>query len=565
MAAKIVIGALALFASPLIALFAITAIASTADSTAEAAAGQAAFAPSDEAIDDIPPIILGLAIREAAQCPGLQWQVLAGILKVESNHGRYRGASIKADGRATPEIIGIPLDGNNGTAKVRDTDRGILDRDPVWDRAVGPAQFIPSTWRALGKDGNADGDKDPHNIYDVVPAMVAHLCPTGTIADIEAAIFNYNRSTEYVRIVLQWATTYTGPLAFAGPAINNYAYPLPTQFATKATATRSHHDYPAIDIPTPVGTPMKAITSGEIIGVTDTNAIYTGGDDGRCGNTVILRGLDGATYTHCHLSTVVVAIGQHVNAGEPLGTTGGQPGAPGAGNTTGPHLHLAIRINGRSVCPQPILLGIINQTLIPPAAAPHTGCVQGHPNTDWATWLANTYRATSSASDNSTATPPNGGVWTLARTQTVTQTASTYMDINFTQPPIGGWSTWANTELTLTYNVLRKPTNAPIEVQLCAWRHSIVKFQEETCSSASRLTITTTGQYTVNLGRPRDWWKKGGRFSWGTSPSIIRVMHKVNKRLPMTSRCGSYCSYGGVSRYVPITGTISVVAVAKSG
>ena len=559
MIAKILTAGLVVLTTPLLALLALAAIAGGATSSAQAGASQAVFNPSEEAINDIPPLLLELFITHATTCPGLPWQVLAGIMKVESNHGRYRGASIGPDGRATPEIIGIALDGTNGTGTIDDTDNGQFDHDLIWDRAVGPGQFIPSSWALFGRDGNGDSIKDPHNVYDVVPAMVAHLCPAGTVIDIEAAVFGYNHSSDYVTIVLDWAIRYTGPIAFAGNVVGEYAYPLPSQYATEQIATRSHHDYPAIDIGAPVGTPVYAIAAGQITTAIGNAGIYNPDNGGRCGNTIVIRGIDSATYTYCHLSAVLAERGQTVAAGDNIGLTGGQPGDPGAGNTTGPHLHLGIRVYGRSICPQPILLGIIQQTPIPPTAAPDTGCYFPGPTTDWSPWLTSVYLPLFGGLDDPTAMPPAGAQWTMVRTQTVTQTASSYMDLTFSQPPIGGWSAWANTELTLAYNVTSKPTNAPIQVQICAWRHRILKFQEETCSSAALLTITTTGQYQVNVGRPRDWWAKGGRFPWGTTPSIIRLMHKVDKRLPMTSRCGAYCTIGDVSRYVPITGSVQLV------
>ena len=60
-----------------------------------------------------------------------------------------------------PGIYGIPLNGSNNTAVIRDTDGGTYDRDLTWDRAVGPMQFIPGTWRTVGVDANGDGRKDP--------------------------------------------------------------------------------------------------------------------------------------------------------------------------------------------------------------------------------------------------------------------------------------------------------------------------------------------------------------------------------------------------------------------
>ncbi len=78
---------------------------------------------------------------------GIPWWALAGITRVESKHGTFGGSTLLYNGDTSQRIVGIPLDGENNTALIPDTDGGSLDGDPVYDRAVGPMQFIPSTWR----------------------------------------------------------------------------------------------------------------------------------------------------------------------------------------------------------------------------------------------------------------------------------------------------------------------------------------------------------------------------------------------------------------------------------
>jgi len=205
MMVKVVAVGLVLSASPLVALFGLATLAASG-------AGQAGMfqaGPSEQAIADIPPVLLSLYMVNAATCTGLPWQAIAGIGKVESDHGRFGGSSLQPDGTVSPPIIGIALDGTNDTAAIPDTDHGDLDGDPIWDHAVGPFQFIPSSWAIFGRDGNADGVQDPQNVLDAIPAAVAHLCPTGTITDLDAAIFDYNRSDAYVQLVLDWAARYT--------------------------------------------------------------------------------------------------------------------------------------------------------------------------------------------------------------------------------------------------------------------------------------------------------------------------------------------------------------------
>lgn len=338
-----------------------------------ASAIQPTLPASDEALADIPPALLGLYQQAAARCGGLPWQVVAGIGKVESNHGRYGGAAVDPDGRISPPIIGVPLDGSRGTARIPDTDNGQWDGDTVWDRAVGPFQFIPSSWAIFGVDGNDDGTADPNNFYDAVPAAVAHLCPGGRVTGLDAAIFSYNRSQAYVDLVLVWAERYTSPELVV--TTGEYAYPLPLVYATEAIAGRAHHDYPAIDVGVPVGTPTYAVVAGQVLTAHGSAGRFPA-DPNRCGNTVTVAGIDGAIYTYCHLSSVTVVVGQTVLPGTTVGLTGGQPGAPGAGNTTGPHLHLSIQINGTSVCPQPLLIGIVNGSPVAPSSLPRSGCTR---------------------------------------------------------------------------------------------------------------------------------------------------------------------------------------------
>lgn len=382
---KLAAAGLVTLASPLIALFGLVALAASAG-TAAPIPGHALFDPSESAIEDIPPLLLQLYAAQATACAGLPWQVIAGIAKVESDHGRFGGATLQPDGTIQPPIIGVPLDGTNGTARIPDTDNGHYDADTAWDRAVGPFQFIPSSWAIFGQDGNRDGARDPNNVHDAVPAAVAHLCPHGTVNDIEAAVFSYNRSQAYVELVLEWAALYTGPLTSAGPVIAGYAYPAPHPYATEELAVASHHDYAAWDLAIPVGTPLFTMVDGRVTTVVDDAGVYPT-DDRRCGNTVVVTGIDGATYTYCHLSLVTVASGDDLTAGQALGLSGGGPGTPGAGNTTGAHLHLAIRVYGQGICPQPLLLAILRGHPIPPTAAPTTGCYHPGAATNWSAWL----------------------------------------------------------------------------------------------------------------------------------------------------------------------------------
>ncbi len=382
----IALGGMALFLALLLGAFGlISFVVIAAGAAGPASSAVTVSNPSEEAIEDIPPLLMRLFIQEAQQCAGLPWTVIAGISKVESDHGRFGGSSLGPDGVVRPSIIGIPLNGTNGTARIVDSDDGMWDGDPVWDRAVGPFQFIPGSWRIFGGDGDNDGVADPNNVFDAVPGVRRHLCPDGQIVDIEAAVFGYNRSRSYVEAVLDWARRYTGPLAAAAVPIAGYTLVVPASLVNEALLSRPHHDYAAIDLGLPVGTPVFAMVASIV--TTASTAETFPQDPNRCGTTIVITGVDGASYTYCHLSRLAVAPGQVVAAGTPIGLSGGQPGAPGAGNTTGPHLHLSIRYAGATVCPQPLLLAIYRAQPINPAIAPALGCIQGRPTTDWGRWL----------------------------------------------------------------------------------------------------------------------------------------------------------------------------------
>ncbi|MET9444911.1 lytic murein transglycosylase [Streptomyces sp. NPDC006610] len=151
------------------------------------------------------------ADRLRADKPGcnMPWELLAAIGKVESGHAR--GGNVTTDGTTVTPILGPQLNGN-GFASIRDTDGGAHDGDTAYDRAVGPMQFIPSTWAWAGRDGNGDGRKDPNNIYDAALSAGHYLCRFGwdlsDDEDLHSAILSYNNSRDYLNTVLSWLEYY---------------------------------------------------------------------------------------------------------------------------------------------------------------------------------------------------------------------------------------------------------------------------------------------------------------------------------------------------------------------
>ncbi|MDT0610787.1 lytic transglycosylase domain-containing protein [Streptomyces lancefieldiae] len=149
------------------------------------------------------------ALRQSKPGCNLPWQLLAAIGKVES--GQARGGRVDANGTTIGRIIGPQLDGN-GFALIKDTDNGVYDGNSTYDNAVGPMQFIPSTWAWAGRDGNGDGKEDPNNVYDAALAAGNYLCrfdwDLSTDADLRKAILSYNNSSDYLATVLSWLEHY---------------------------------------------------------------------------------------------------------------------------------------------------------------------------------------------------------------------------------------------------------------------------------------------------------------------------------------------------------------------
>lgn len=155
----------------------------------------------------------GASLRLAEEQPSchLEWTTLAAIGRVETVHATIFDSALDRDGVSTPPIVGIPLDGD-GVLAIPDTDGGALDGDSEWDRAVGPMQFIPSTWAIVGSDGNADGTADPQQIDDAVLTAARYLCRSerdlADPADWVAAVHSYNPNLEYNDSVADFADRY---------------------------------------------------------------------------------------------------------------------------------------------------------------------------------------------------------------------------------------------------------------------------------------------------------------------------------------------------------------------
>ncbi|WP_410586159.1 lytic murein transglycosylase [Amycolatopsis sp. lyj-23] len=235
----------------------------------------------------IPQVALSAYQHAAATLSGsrpschLDWPLIAALGRVESNHGRFGWAVLTVSGRSAPPIRGPRLDGGR-FALVRDTDGGRLDGDPAFDRAVGPLQFLPQTWRAIGADGDGDGTADPDDIGDAALGAGSYLCSGGAdLADpvaVRAAVYRYNHSDSYVSLVLSLAERYrTGVTVSAsggadgvtasGPgtaAVGSGAAPVPgtPALASPAPQPPARTTLPPTSAPAPTSSTVPSTSPG---------------------------------------------------------------------------------------------------------------------------------------------------------------------------------------------------------------------------------------------------------------------------------------------------------------
>lgn len=166
--------------------------------------------PGGSGVLGIPEIVLAayrnaeLALQSSEPNCHLPWYLLAGIGRIESNHAD--NGHTDAAGTTVSPIYGPSLDGTLAGNEV------IKATDGSYVRAVGPMQFLPSTWSVYAANGKGSGTPDPNNVFDAALAAGKYLCSGGLdLADSQQqlrAVLRYNNSTTYAANVLSWANAY---------------------------------------------------------------------------------------------------------------------------------------------------------------------------------------------------------------------------------------------------------------------------------------------------------------------------------------------------------------------
>ena len=155
------------------------------------------------------------AYVNASTRTGVPWQLIAGIGAIESGHGTYGGRTLFEDGHSSAPIMGPDLGGPKFTgefARIDDSDGGQLDGRTAWDRAVGPMEFLPSTWQRWECDGDGDGVADPQDLDDAACATGRMLASHGDLTNpavLRAAVLAYNNSSSYADDVIERMNRFT--------------------------------------------------------------------------------------------------------------------------------------------------------------------------------------------------------------------------------------------------------------------------------------------------------------------------------------------------------------------
>lgn len=291
----------------------ITTIAAAVAGVSAALVGQApggsSTPPSPSALADIPGNYLALYQQAAGRCPGLDWSVVAGIGKVETNHGHLDAPGV-----------------HNGSN---------------YAGAGGPMQFLEPTFRSVvDEHPPPPGGSIPpsrYNPHDAIYAAVVYLCDNGArdTRDVHAAILTYNHAEWYVRKVLDQANAYKA--AQQNPPRRGWTVPA-RGTCSSGFGSRGGENHQGQDIAASIGTPIVAADEGSVIDAGPT-AGY--------GIWIRIQHANGVITTYGHNNRNLVHSGQNVHAGQSIADVGNR------GESSGPHLHFQIDVGSRPVDPVP--------------------------------------------------------------------------------------------------------------------------------------------------------------------------------------------------------------------
>jgi hypothetical protein len=208
------------------------------------------------------PIFL-LPIYQAAGIEyGVRWEVLAAINEIETDYGRNLSVSTAG--------------------------------------AVGWMQFLPSSWRRWGVDGNNDGRKDPYNPVDAIFSAARYLKAAGYEQDPRKAIFAYNHAGWYVDSVLLRARLIAGVPADVVGSLTGL-----TEGRFPVYAHARYADDPAERDDTRPGIDIFARSGAPVVAAHDA-VVKEIGRSSMLGRYLVLQDAYGNRFTYAQLGAVAL-------------------------------------------------------------------------------------------------------------------------------------------------------------------------------------------------------------------------------------------------------------------
>lgn len=164
--------------------------------------------PSQLAVADIPADILLLCQQSAQQySKDIPWNVICGVTKVETNHGRSTLPGVKSGVNSYGCCAGI-------------AQFSLVGYGNTYPGIIPAGQKNPSTWGAFGVDGDGDGFKNVYDPRDALPAAAKYLqysseranggdaCSAEIPLKLRRALWGYNHACWYVEDVMEFAKKY---------------------------------------------------------------------------------------------------------------------------------------------------------------------------------------------------------------------------------------------------------------------------------------------------------------------------------------------------------------------
>jgi hypothetical protein len=257
----------------------------------------------------VPPFLLPIYQAAGIQY-GIRWEVLAAINEIETDYGRNLNVSSAG--------------------------------------AVGWMQFLPSTWKTWGVDGNHDGKKDPFNPVDAIFSAARYLAAAGGQKDINRAIFAYNHAGWYVQSVMLRARLIAGVPpqvigSLSGLTEGRFPVYAHARYADDIEIAKSHKKVNAgknaaeliqssaqrrgINIFARKGAPVIAVQDGVIKNMGHSKTL---------GNFVTLQDVYGNQYTYSQLGSLSRVYPVPKSELQPSKTAVAALPANGSGTTTPP-------------------------------------------------------------------------------------------------------------------------------------------------------------------------------------------------------------------------------------